>query len=198
LKAGETYKVKDQTLTLEDIPMDFDTIAACGSMAGSGGVIVMDDSRDMVECLNNINEFYAHESCGQCTPCREGALWMKKITDRMVAGGGTDRDPDQLKTIGDNIAGKTICAFGEACSWPTQSFVLKFREEFLAKGQKPLPPPMPDDAFAPLDDQRTAISQRGEIGVGVSHSLDVADGEVAERGHGFAFGLQQPGRRTAC
>src|SRR5215216_4926549 len=95
LKAGEKYKVKDRTLTLEEIPMDFDTIAACGSMAGSGGVIVMDDSRDMVECLNNINEFYAHESCGQCTPCREGALWMQKITDRILAGGGTERDPDQ-------------------------------------------------------------------------------------------------------
>ena len=61
-----------------------------GSMAGSGGVIVMDDSRDMVWALNNINEFYAHESCGQCTPCREGSLWMKKITDRMLAGGGAD------------------------------------------------------------------------------------------------------------
>src|SRR5215204_7493817 len=145
LRAGEIYKVKDRTLTLEEIPMDFDTIAACGSMAGSGGVIVMDDSRDMVECLNNINEFYAHESCGQCTPCREGALWMKKITDRILAGGGTQRDPDQLKTIGDNIAGKTICAFGEACSWPTQSFVQKFREEFVAKAQKPLPPPMPPE-----------------------------------------------------
>jgi NADH-quinone oxidoreductase subunit F len=145
LRAGETYKVKDQTITLEQLPMDFDTLAAAGSMAGSGGVIVMDDTRDMVDVLNNINEFYAHESCGQCTPCREGALWMKKITDRILAGGGTERDPDQLKTIGDNIAGKTICAFGEACSWPTQSFVLKFREEFVGKAQKPVPPPMPPE-----------------------------------------------------
>ena len=145
LRAGETYKVKDQTLTLEDLPMDFDTLAAAGSMAGSGGVIVMDDSRDMVEVLNNINEFYAHESCGQCTPCREGSLWMKKITDRILAGGGTERDPDQLKTVADNIAGKTICAFGEACSWPTQSFVAKFREEFVAKSRKEVPPPMPPE-----------------------------------------------------
>ncbi len=148
LKAGETYKVKDKTLTLEDIPMDFDTIAACGSMAGSGGVIIMDDSRDMVECLNNINEFYAHESCGQCTPCREGALWMKKITDRILEGGGTQRDPDMLVKIGDNIAGKTICAFGEACAWPTQSFVAKFRDEFTGKAQKPVPPPMPPEYTA--------------------------------------------------
>jgi NADH-quinone oxidoreductase subunit F len=145
LKAGEKYKIKDKEIALEDLPMDFDTLAAAGSMAGSGGVIVMDDSRDMVKTLNNINEFYAHESCGQCTPCREGALWMKKITDRVLAGGGTDKDPDTLKTVADNIAGKTICAFGEACAWPTQSFVLKFREEFTAKSQKPTPPPMPPE-----------------------------------------------------
>ena len=145
LKAGERYKLKDREISLEEIPMDFDSLAACGSMAGSGGVIVMDDTRDMVETLNNINEFYAHESCGQCTPCREGALWMKKITDRVLAGGGTEKDPDTLKNVADNIAGKTICAFGEACAWPTQSFVLKFREEFTGKAQKPEPPPMPPE-----------------------------------------------------
>jgi NADH-quinone oxidoreductase subunit F len=145
LKAGETYKIKDQQIGLEDLVMDFDTLAAAGSMAGSGGVIVMDDSRDMVATLNNINEFYAHESCGQCTPCREGSLWMKKITDRICAGGGTERDPDVLKNVADNIAGKTICAFGEACSWPTQSFIQKFRDEFVAKAQKALPPPMPPE-----------------------------------------------------
>jgi NADH-quinone oxidoreductase subunit F len=82
--------------------MDFDSLAAVGSMAGSGGVIVMDDTRDMVETLNNLNEFYAHESCGQCTPCAKGSLWMKKITDRVLAGGGTERDPDLLK----NVAGQ--------------------------------------------------------------------------------------------
>jgi len=154
LRAGETYKIKvkqpdgtmtDKEIGIEDIVMDFDSLAAVGSMAGSGGVIVLDDSRDMVWTLNNINEFYAHESCGQCTPCREGSLWMKKITDRMLAGGGVARDPDVLKNVADNIAGKTICAFGEACSWPTQSFVAKFREEFAAQGKKALPPPTPPE-----------------------------------------------------
>ena len=145
MRAGEKYKIKDQEIALEDLPMDFDTLAAAGSMAGSGGVIVMDDTRNMVEILNNINEFYAHESCGQCTPCREGAQWMKKITDRIVAGGGVDKDPETLKNVADNIAGKTICAFGEACSWPTQSFLAKFKEEFVAKAQKPVPPPMPPE-----------------------------------------------------
>jgi NADH-quinone oxidoreductase subunit F len=141
MRAGDTYKMKvkqpdgsmaDGEVKLDDIPLDFDSLAAAGSMAGSGGVIVMDDSRDMVWALNNINEFYAHESCGQCTPCREGSLWMKKITDRMLRGDGVQQDTDTLKGVADNIAGRTICAFGEACAWPTQSFVLKFRDEFLA------------------------------------------------------------------
>jgi NADH-quinone oxidoreductase subunit F len=135
----------ERELSIDEIPMDFDSLTAAGSMAGSGGVIVLDDSRDMVWVLNNINEFYAHESCGQCTPCREGSLWMKKITDRMLRGGGVVEDPKTLKTIGDNIAGRTICAFGEACAWPTQSFVEKFSEEFAARAQKPVPPPLPPE-----------------------------------------------------
>jgi NADH-quinone oxidoreductase subunit F len=99
----------------------------------------------MVWALNNINEFYAHESCGQCTPCREGALWMKKITDRMLLGGGVMQDPATLKTVADNIAGRTICAFGEACAWPTQSFVEKFPEDFAAHAKKSVPPPLPPE-----------------------------------------------------
>ncbi|MEN9631651.1 MAG: hypothetical protein RL077_55 [Verrucomicrobiota bacterium] len=135
LKFGETFTLKNKdgssrTLTVEEIPMDFDTLAACGTMGGSGGVIVMDDSVNMVEALANINAFYAHESCGQCTPCREGSLWMKKITARMVHQQARSEDGALLKSVADQIAGRTICAFGEACSWPTQSFVAKFGDEF--------------------------------------------------------------------
>jgi NADH-quinone oxidoreductase subunit F len=137
LKFGETFTLKNKdgttrTLTVEDIPMDFDTLAACGTMGGSGGVIVMDDSVNMVEALANINAFYAHESCGQCTPCREGSLWMKKITARMVHDTPRSEDGVLLKSVADQIAGRTICAFGEACSWPTQSFIAKFGDEFEA------------------------------------------------------------------
>jgi hypothetical protein len=114
LRAGDLFKLKEREVSLEEIPMDFDSLAAVGSMAGSGGVIVMDDSRDMVWALNNINEFYAHESCGQCTPCREGSLWMKKVTDRMLSGGGVTQDPATLKN-GRQHRGPTICAFNEAC-----------------------------------------------------------------------------------
>jgi NADH-quinone oxidoreductase subunit F len=154
LRADERINLKEKQpdgstiereMSIDELPMDFDSLAAAGSMAGSGGVIVLDDTRDMIWALNNINEFYAHESCGQCTPCREGSLWMKKITDRMLAGGGVVEDPATLKRIGDNIAGRTICAFGEACAWPTQSFVQKFPEEFATRAQKPVPPPLPPE-----------------------------------------------------
>ncbi|MEM9444497.1 MAG: NADH-quinone oxidoreductase subunit NuoF [Verrucomicrobiota bacterium] len=142
LRAGDIYKLKskkadgsfeERDIGLEDIPLDFDSLMAAGSMAGSGGVIVMDNTRDMVACLANISEFYAHESCGQCTPCREGALWMKKIIHRMHHGHAREEDTGLLKNVADNIAGRTICAFGEACSWPVQSFIDKFGDEFDAK-----------------------------------------------------------------
>ena len=138
LRAGERFqgKMKDGTAFdwgLEDVPLDFDSFAMVGTMSGSGGVIVMDDTTDVVEALANLNAFYAHESCGQCTPCREGSLWMKKITTRMSDGGARAEDPALLKSVADQIAGRTICAFGEACAWPTQSFLAKFGDEFSRK-----------------------------------------------------------------
>jgi len=117
------------------LPYDFDTLIQAGSMSGSSAIIVMDDSTDIVEALANIAEFYAHESCGQCTPCREGSLWMSKALHRLTHGAGRAQDADYLVKIADNIpGGRTICAFGEACSWPVQSFVAKFKDEFIAKG----------------------------------------------------------------
>ncbi|MEX0331242.1 MAG: NADH-quinone oxidoreductase subunit NuoF [Puniceicoccaceae bacterium] len=131
LKNGEAFN-----WGIEDVPLDFDGPMAAGSMSGSGAVIVIDDSVDIVEVLANINAFYAHESCGQCTPCREGSLWMKKITTRMANGGAREEDADLLASIGDQIAGRTICAHGEACSWPTQSFVAKFHDKFVEKAKE--------------------------------------------------------------
>ena len=90
-------------------------------MAGSGGVIVIDDSRKMSWVLNNLNAFYAHESCGQCTPCREGSTWMKKISDRIVAGDASPQDVETLESVAYQIDGRTICAFGEASSWPVEA-----------------------------------------------------------------------------
>ena len=125
-------------MSFYDLPLDFDTIAAAGSMAGSGGVIVMDDSRKMSWVLNNLNTFYAHESCGQCTPCREGSTWMKKITDRLVAGKATPTDLETLESVAYQIDGRTICAFGEASSWPVEAMIDKFRDELLAETKEEL------------------------------------------------------------
>jgi NADH-quinone oxidoreductase subunit F len=99
---------------------------------------------NMVEALANINAFYSHESCGQCTPCREGSLWMKRITSRMVHGTARPEDAGLLKSVADQIPGRTICAFGEACSWPTQSFIAKFGDEFKTYHEAKKAPKSPD------------------------------------------------------
>jgi NADH-quinone oxidoreductase subunit F len=135
-KAGEKFKIKGKEVNMLDLPYDFDSLIAAGSMSGSSAIIVMDDSTDIVEALANIAEFYAHESCGQCTPCREGSLWMSKALHRLTHGEGRANDADYLVRIADNIpGGRTICAFGEACSWPVQSFVAKFKDEFVSKSK---------------------------------------------------------------
>lgn len=143
LKAGEKFKLKRKVdgkdveveTDVLDLPYDFDSLMQAGTMSGSSAIIVMDDSVDIVEALANLSEFYAHESCGQCTPCREGSLWMSKALHRLTHGHGRKNDADYLEKIANNIpGGRTICAFGEACSWPVQSFVAKFRDEFIAKG----------------------------------------------------------------
>lgn len=140
-KAGETFllkgkdkKAKPKKVALLDLPYDFDSLMEAGSMSGSGAIIVMDDSADIVEALSNIAEFYAHESCGQCTPCREGSLWMSQTLRRLSNGGGRQQDADDLLRLAQNIQGRTVCAFGEACAWPVLSFVNKFKDEFENRG----------------------------------------------------------------
>src|SRR5882757_7856896 len=144
LKAGEKFKLKrkvdgkdvEQEVAMLDLPYDFDSLSQAGTMSGSSAIIVIDDSTDIVESLANLSEFYANESCGKCTPWREGSLWMSKTLHRLTHGEGRASDADYLVKIADNIpGGRTICAFGEACSWPVQSFVAKFKDEFVAKGK---------------------------------------------------------------
>ncbi|MFT4689205.1 MAG: NADH-quinone oxidoreductase subunit NuoF [Verrucomicrobiia bacterium] len=141
-KAGEKFNIKlpgkaeKEEIDLLDIPYDFDSLMGAGSMSGSGAIIVLDDTTDIVGALANISEFYAHESCGQCTPCREGSLWMSKALHRLTHGEGRKADADYLTRIATNIQGRTICAFGEACAWPVLSFVNKFKDEFEARGEE--------------------------------------------------------------
>jgi NADH-quinone oxidoreductase subunit F len=113
-----------------NLNMDYDSLQGVGSGLGSGAVIVMDDTTCMVDALCRIAEFYDHESCGQCTPCREGTGWMVKLLHRILAGEGQMSDLTQLVNVANNIEGRTICAFGEAAAWPVQSFVKHFYHEF--------------------------------------------------------------------
>jgi NADH-quinone oxidoreductase subunit F len=113
-----------------EVDLDFDSLAAKGTMLGSAGVMVMDSGTCMVNALRRISHFYAHESCGQCTPCREGCGWMERILNRLEKGQGLAADIALLDDIGGQIIGNTICALGDAAAMPVQSFVRKFRDEF--------------------------------------------------------------------
>ena len=110
--------------------MDFESIKKAGSMLGSGAVMVMDETTCMVRMLERISRFYHMESCGQCTPCREGTGWMNRVLRRILAGEGRSEDLDLLDSVSRRIEGHTICAFGDAAAWPVQSFIRHFRPEF--------------------------------------------------------------------
>jgi len=116
-----------------DIPMDYDSLAKAKSMLGSGGMVVMDETTDMVKAALRIMRFYAHESCGWCIPCREGTTWLKKLLFRFVEGHGQSSDIDLIGELSKNMLGRTFCPLGDAAAMPTISIVEKFREEFEAK-----------------------------------------------------------------
>ena len=113
-----------------DVNMDYDSIRAAGSMLGSGAVVIMDDTTCMVRMAERIARFYYMESCGQCTPCREGTGWMYRVIRRIEAGGGEREHLDMLLDVANNIEGRTICAFGDAAAWPVQGFMRHYRHEF--------------------------------------------------------------------
>jgi len=113
-----------------DVPMDFDEVAKAGSMLGSAGTIVMDDTTCMVWMAARLTYFYKHESCGKCSPCREGTGWMLRLLERIEAGQGREKDLDVLWNVADSIGGKTLCPFGDAAIAPPQSTLKKFRDEY--------------------------------------------------------------------
>jgi len=116
--------------TMMDLDMDYDSLASAGTMLGSGAVIVLDDTTCMVKVLQNLSHFYYVESCGQCTPCREGTGWLARVIHRIENGHGRPEDLDQLNDIAGKIAGTTICALGDAAAMPVQSFLKYYRDEF--------------------------------------------------------------------
>jgi NADH-quinone oxidoreductase subunit F len=129
IPGGSSAPVLPASVMME-CTMDYDSIAKAGSMLGSGAVIVMDDSRCMVESLQRLSYFYMHESCGQCTPCREGTGWLSRMVDRIENGQGRPEDLDKLYSVADSIMGRTICALGDAAAMPVRAMIKHFRSEF--------------------------------------------------------------------
>lgn len=118
---------------IEGVKMDAESLKTVGSAIGTAGVIVMDEDTDLVKVLARIAKFYYHESCGQCTPCREGTGWMLKILNRIIRGEGSRSDLDLLISVASNIEGNTICALGEAAAWPVRYMIQRFRDYFEAR-----------------------------------------------------------------
>jgi NADH-quinone oxidoreductase subunit F len=139
IKAGRRLKAvipggsSAPVLTADEVAkanLDYECLSAMGTMLGSGAVIVIDDSQCMVDMLGVLMHFYHHESCGQCTPCREGTGWLDKIVHSILEGRGRLQDIDLLLKVADNMKGRTICALSDAAALPVLSFVQKFRDEF--------------------------------------------------------------------
>lgn len=127
---------------IEGVKMDAESLRAAGSAIGTGGIMVMDEDTDLVKVLARIAHFYHHESCGQCTPCREGTGWLEKILKRLVAGKGSVSDLDLLITVANQIEGNTICALGEAAAWPVKFMVERFRDYFEQRVSKEISLPV--------------------------------------------------------
>ncbi|HVF29362.1 MAG TPA: NADH-quinone oxidoreductase subunit NuoF [Pyrinomonadaceae bacterium] len=119
----------DQILS-QNVTLDYEGLVAAGSMVGTGGMMVMDETVDIMESTKNLTEFYKHESCGWCTPCREGTDWLVKIFDRIASGGGRPEDAQLMLDICDNIEGKSFCPLGDAAAWPIQSAIKQFPDDF--------------------------------------------------------------------
>ncbi|MBM4170874.1 MAG: NADH-quinone oxidoreductase subunit NuoF [Ignavibacteria bacterium] len=128
---------------LEGIRMDAESLKEAGSAIGIGGVMVMDEDTNLLKVLIRITHFYHHESCGQCTPCREGTGWMEKTLHRILEGNGTSKDLDLLISVAENIEGNTVCALGDAAAWPVKFMIQRFRDEFeqYVKNEVTIPVP---------------------------------------------------------
>jgi NADH-quinone oxidoreductase subunit F len=132
IPGGSSSPVVPASIMME-CTMDYDSIAKAGSMLGSGAVIVMDETRCMVESLKRLSYFYMHESCGQCTPCREGTGWLWRLVERIANGQGRSEDLQLLDNVAENIMGRTICALGDAAAMPVRGMIKHYRHEFAAK-----------------------------------------------------------------
>ena len=127
---SSVYAMRADQIIGKNVKMDYEGLVTAGSLVGSGGFIVMDETVDMVDSTKNLTEFYKHESCGWCTPCREGTDWLTKIFTRIADGGGRPEDAQLVLDLCDNIEGKSFCALGDAAAWAIQGAVKRFPEDF--------------------------------------------------------------------
>jgi NADH-quinone oxidoreductase subunit F len=151
----------------DDVLMDFDALKEVGSGLGTAAVTVFDKSTDIVAAIGRLSKFYAHESCGQCTPCREGTSWMSKIMDRMVTGDAKLEEIDMLYEISQQIEGHTICALGDAAAWPVQGLIRAFRPEMEVRATRARAAPETPRLAQAREARRTGRSaQGGRLGEG--------------------------------
>src|SRR4030095_13203208 len=127
---SSVYIMNAGQLLGKKVTLDYEGLVAAGSMLGTGGMMVMDETVDVMDTTKNLTEFYKHESCGWCTPCREGTDWLVKIFDRIASGGGRPEDAQLMLDICDNIEGKSFCPLGDAAAWPIQSAIKQFPDDF--------------------------------------------------------------------
>ena len=127
---SSVYIMRAEDIIGKDVKLDYEGLVTAGSMVGSGGFIVMDETVDVFESTKNLTEFYKHESCGWCTPCREGTDWLVKIFNRIASGEGSPEDAQLMIDLCDNIEGKSFCGLGDAAAWPIQSAIKRFPEDF--------------------------------------------------------------------
>ncbi len=148
-----------------DVPLDFDSVAAAGSMLGTRALQVFDETVSVVRAVARWTDFYAHESCGKCTPCREGTWWLRQIMNRIEAGEGTQDDIDKLVDICDNILGRSFCALGDAATSPITSAVQYFREEFEAGMHTPAHVLFPPERSVLFDLPTTSTTTKESSGM---------------------------------
>jgi NADH-quinone oxidoreductase subunit F len=137
---------------IDGVTMDVESLREAGSMMGTAGLLVLDEDTDMVAWLRRVTHFYHHESCGQCTPCREGTGWLESLVSRIEAGEGRVRDLDLLIDVCSQMEGRTVCALADAAAWPVRHTITRFRDEFEARCK-------PDPDSEPADVGQLAVAE---------------------------------------
>jgi NADH-quinone oxidoreductase subunit F len=153
----------------QGVCLDYESLKKAGSALGCAGFMVLDDRVDPIEAVLNLSHFYKHESCGQCTPCREGAHWIEKIFRRIARGGGKPGDIELIESLCDQIGGHTICAFGDTMILPYLSFLKKFRGHFVKRIQDGIRGVVPGAQDMEFEDNHHAHSTTGGVGSAGSH-----------------------------